>query len=82
MMHQHLKPGGTDLEQDESSKLSATGTVTLMLRTLALMTVHRHNAASKSTNPWSTAQHLLEGGCPTTPYASPPRRSTHAASFK
>ncbi|CAI0415164.1 unnamed protein product [Linum tenue] len=45
------------------------------------MTVQRHNAASRSTNPSSTAQHLLAGGVPITRWTSPPKRSAHAPSF-
>lgn len=40
---------------------------------LALMAVQRQSAASKSAKPWSKAQHLLEGGVPTTMFTSPSR---------
>lgn len=45
------------------------------------MAVQRHNAASKSANPSSKAQHLLERGVPITRLTKPPRRSTHTPSF-
>ncbi|CAI0416619.1 unnamed protein product, partial [Linum tenue] len=79
--NQHWNPGGTSFSQAERSRLRATGTVRLIPRTLALMTVQRHNAASRSTNPSSTAQHLLAGGVPITRWTSPPKRSAHAPSF-
>ncbi len=63
------------------SVLMATGTATLIPRTLALMAVQRHTAASMSANPCSTAQHLLEGGVPATMLTSPPRRSAHTPNF-
>ncbi|KAL1064569.1 hypothetical protein V6Z11_D13G222100, partial [Gossypium hirsutum] len=48
--------------------------------TLALMAVQRQRAASKSAKPWSKAQHLLEGGAPTTMFTSP-SRSAQTPSF-
>ncbi|KAH7845438.1 hypothetical protein Vadar_001967 [Vaccinium darrowii] len=54
----------------------------LIPSTLALMAVQRHNATSKSANPSSKAQHLLEGGVPITTPTTPPRRSAHTPSFR
>ncbi|KAL4342532.1 hypothetical protein GQ457_08G004200 [Hibiscus cannabinus] len=44
------------------------------------MAVQRQRAASKSAKPWSKAQHLLDGGVPTTMFTSP-RRSAQTPSF-
>lgn len=77
-----MNPGGIVFSHALSNKLSVTGTFKLIPSTLALMAVQRHNAASKSTNPSSKAQHLLEGGVPITRLTRPPRRSTHTPSFK
>lgn len=52
----------------------------LIPSTLALMAVQRQRAASKSAKPESKAQHLLEGGDPTTMLTSP-RRSAQTPSF-
>lgn len=76
----HWKPGGTDFWHALIIKLSVTGTFKLMPSTLALMAVQRHKAASKLAKPESRAQHLLEGGSPTTMLTSP-RRSAQTPSF-
>lgn len=52
----------------------------LIPSTLALMAVQRQSAASKSANPESRAQHLLEAGVPTTTFTSP-RMSAQTPSF-
>ncbi|CAN1169288.1 hypothetical protein LINPERPRIM_LOCUS19722, partial [Linum perenne] len=57
------------------------GTVRLIPKTFALITVHKHSAASTSASPLINAQHSLEGGVPITRWTSPPRRSTQAPSF-
>lgn len=44
------------------------------------MAVQRHSAASRSANPSSNAQHLLEGGDPSEMLTSP-RRSAQTPSF-
>lgn len=54
----------------------------LMLRSLALMVVQRQMAASKSTSPWSTGQHVALALLPIPMCTRPPRTSTHAPSFK
>jgi hypothetical protein len=59
-----------------------TGMFKLIPSTLALMAVQRHNATSKSVNPSSKAQHLLEGGVPITMPTTPPRRSAHTPNFR
>jgi hypothetical protein len=45
------------------------------------MVVQRHTAASSSTSPSSTGQHLFTTGSPRPMCTSPPSRSTHAPSF-
>ncbi|KAG6427735.1 hypothetical protein SASPL_111982 [Salvia splendens] len=49
-----------------TSKLSETGTLRLMPKTLALRAVHRHTAASRSAKPSMSVQHGVLGGVPTT----------------
>ena len=60
--YSHLKPGGTSFWHALRIRLRETGMLRLIPSTLALMAVQRQRAASKSANPWSKAQHLLEGG--------------------
>ncbi|RCV22206.1 hypothetical protein SETIT_4G202300v2 [Setaria italica] len=45
------------------------------------MVVQRHTAASSSTSPSSTGQHLFTTGSPSPTCTRPPSRSTHAPSF-
>jgi len=54
----------------------------LMLRILALMVVQRHTAASKSTSPASTGQHVCLALLPMPMCMRPPSTSTHAPSFR
>jgi hypothetical protein len=79
-VYEHWKPEGTDFSQALSRRLSVIGTFKLIPRTLALIAVQRQIAASKSTKPWSNAQHLLEAGLPTIILTSP-RTSAHTPSF-
>nr|AFK41124.1 unknown [Lotus japonicus] len=58
------------------------GMMILMLRSLALMVVQRHTAASKSTSPASTGQQVCLALPPIPMCIRPPKRSTHAPSFK
>lgn len=60
--HGHLNPSGTFFPQELTTKLSATGTLTLRTpSTLALIAVHRHTAASRSARPLTNEQHSLSG---------------------
>uniref|UniRef100_A0A803QIR7 Uncharacterized protein n=1 Tax=Cannabis sativa TaxID=3483 RepID=A0A803QIR7_CANSA len=56
--------------------------ITLTLRSLALIEVHRQTAASKSTKPLSTGQHLSFAFPPIPILTKPPKTSTHAPSFR
>jgi hypothetical protein len=61
----HLKPSGTFFPQALRSKLTATGTLSLTTpKTLALIAVHKHNAASRSARPLIRVQHSSLGGVP------------------
>eukprot|EP00268_Persea_americana_P021354 TRINITY_DN212_c0_g1_i4.p1 TRINITY_DN212_c0_g1~~TRINITY_DN212_c0_g1_i4.p1 ORF type:complete len:133 (+),score=25.26 TRINITY_DN212_c0_g1_i4:513-911(+) len=60
----------------------AMGMMRLMLRTLALMVVHKQTAASKSTSPWSTGQHVSLALLPIPMCTRPPNKSTHAPSLR
>lgn len=53
-----------------------------MPKALALMVVQRHSAASRSARPSSTGQHWYVTSPPMMTCTSPPRRSTHASSFR
>ncbi|MFS7900201.1 hypothetical protein Hanom_Chr00s099492g01803121 [Helianthus anomalus] len=79
-LYSHLNPGGMVLPQALTNKLSETGTLRLIPRTLALMAVQRQAATSKSTKPSSNAQHLLDSGVPTTTLTKP-RTSAQTPSF-
>lgn len=68
------------MPQALTNKLSESGTLRLIPRTLALMAVQRHTAASKSTKPSSNAQHLLDSGVPTT-ILTKPRTSAQTPSL-
>lgn len=52
-----------------------------MLSSLSLMVVHKHTAASNSTSPESSGQHLLTTGSPRPMCTRPPSRSTQAPSL-
>uniref|UniRef100_A0A6N2KCG4 Uncharacterized protein n=1 Tax=Salix viminalis TaxID=40686 RepID=A0A6N2KCG4_SALVM len=58
------------------------GIIRLMLRSLALMVVQRHIAASKSTRPSSTGQHSSLALLPIPMWTSPPNTSTHAPNLR
>jgi len=58
------------------------GRIRLMLRSLALITVQRHTAASKSTRPSSSGQHSSLALLPIPMWTSPPRTSTHAPNLR
>lgn len=53
-----------------------------MFRSLALIAVHKHKAASKSASPCSTGQHLSVAPEPMPMWIRPPNKSTHASSFR
>lgn len=78
--HSHLKPGGRVLPQALTNKLSESGILRLIPRTLALIARQRQTATSKSTKPSSNAQHLLDSGVPTTMLTNP-RTSAQTPSF-
>lgn len=70
--YQQAKPFGTFLPQELMTRLMATGTLNFrMPNTLALIAVHKHNAASRSASPSKTAQQLLLGFVPITSWTSP-----------
>lgn len=69
------------MPQKFKSKLNETGTFRLMPRTLALMAVQRHTAASRSTRPSMRLQQGNFGG-PTTRCTKPFNTSAHAPNFK
>ena len=58
------------------------GKIRLMLRSLALIAVQRHKAASKSTRPSSSGQHSSLALLPIPMWISPPRTSTHAPNLR
>ncbi|WVY94364.1 hypothetical protein V8G54_033452 [Vigna mungo] len=58
------------------------GIMMLMLRILALMVVQRQTAASKSTSPARTGQHVCLALLPIPMWMRPPSTSTHAPSFR
>lgn len=57
------------------------GTYTLRLRSFSFRAEHKHTAASNSTSPAISRQHLLATGLPSPTCTSLPRTSTHAPSF-
>lgn len=75
-----MKPDGTDFWHALRIKLRVTGMFKLIPSTLALMAVQRQRAASRSARPLIRAQHLLDGGEPTTTFTRP-NRSAHTPSF-
>lgn len=76
------KPFGTFLEQTLRSKLRETGTFRLIPRTLALIAVQRHTAASKSAKPSMRLQHGFFGGVPMVTPINPPSKLAHTPSFR
>ncbi|CAA6661453.1 unnamed protein product [Spirodela intermedia] len=54
----------------------------LRLRSLSLMVVQRHTAASSSRSPPRMGQQWFAAGSPTLTLTSPPRRSTQAPIFR
>lgn len=59
------------MPQTLSNRLSETGKLRLMPKMLALMTVQRQTAASRSTNPSSKEQQGKVGGDPSLTFTSP-----------
>ncbi|KAK1323985.1 hypothetical protein QJS10_CPA02g00238 [Acorus calamus] len=57
------------------------GRTMLMFKSLALMVVQRHTAASKPAKPCMTGQHVDLALLPMIRCTSPPSRSTHDPSF-
>lgn len=78
--HAHSKSLGIDFEHTFRSKVSESGTFKLMPKTLALMAVQRHAAASRSTKPSRREQHGVTGGDPTTTLTKPSTLA-HTPSF-
>jgi hypothetical protein len=64
------------------SNSNAIGSTRFILSNLALRVVHRHRAASRSATPCNSGQHLAFASRPIPTCINPPRRSTHAFSFK
>ncbi|KAK4372023.1 hypothetical protein RND71_007407 [Anisodus tanguticus] len=63
----HVKPLGTFFPQEFRTKLMAMGTLSLRApKTLALIAVHKHKAASTFAIPSNRAQHWLLGFAPMT----------------
>ena len=68
----HTKPSGTFFPHAFISKVRAIGILTLITpSTLALIAVHKHNAASRSARPAISVQHSLLGGVPITSWTNP-----------
>ena len=76
-----VKPGGGLIPQMARSS-KAKGIAMLRLRSLSLMVVQRHNAASISRTPCNTGQHLLTEGSPRPRCTNPPKTSTHAPNLR
>ncbi|KAL3834621.1 hypothetical protein ACJIZ3_009357 [Penstemon smallii] len=76
-----MKPDGRVFPHTLSNKLRETGTFKLIPSTFALMTVHRHTAASRSTSPASTVQQGAAGGVPTTTPTNSLSSFAHKPSF-
>lgn len=60
----------------------AIGIIRLIFKSLSLMVVQRHNAASKSTSPCSTGQQASFALLPIPMCTRPPNTSTHAPSLR
>lgn len=56
--------------------------LSLMPNILALMTVQRQIAASRSARPWMRVQQGVTGGAPTVTLSKPPSKSTHTPSLR
>ncbi|PON53857.1 hypothetical protein PanWU01x14_200190 [Parasponia andersonii] len=54
----------------------------LIPRILALMTVQRQIAASRSARPWIRVQQGVTGGVPMVTLANPPSKSAHTPNFR
>lgn len=68
----HTKPWGIFFPQALIKKLMAIGILNLIApSTLALIAVHKHNAASRSAKPEIKVQHSSVGGVPTTSWTNP-----------
>ncbi|RDX96728.1 hypothetical protein CR513_20578, partial [Mucuna pruriens] len=68
----HTNPDGTFFPQALTSKLTATGTLSLTApNTLALIAVHKHSAASRSARPFNRVQHFSLGLVPITSLTKP-----------
>ncbi|GAA0172069.1 hypothetical protein LIER_43918 [Lithospermum erythrorhizon] len=77
----HWKPVGAFLEQTLRSKLRAMGTLRLLPTTLALRTVQRHAAASRSARSLIRVQHGVTGGLPTVRLSNPLSTFAHTPSL-
>ncbi|WRX18417.1 hypothetical protein QQP08_010904 [Theobroma cacao] len=77
-----MKSEGSCFPQVLMSRLNEMGMLMLMPRTLALMAVQRHTAASRSTSPDSTEQQGVSGGFPTTPPIVPFSNLAQTPSFR
>ncbi|KAB1205158.1 hypothetical protein CJ030_MR7G022014 [Morella rubra] len=77
----HLNPDGGVLPQSTRTS-RAMGIMILTFRSLALIVVQRHTAASKSASPCSTGQHVSLALLPIPMCTRPLSKSTHAPSFR
>ena len=75
-----MNPVGTLLPQWFRMRLRSIGRLSLMPRMLALSTVQRHTAASRSTSPSSSGQQGNVGGTPTLALIRP-NTLAHTPSF-
>lgn len=75
-----MKPGGGVKPQVARTE-SASGRKMLRLRSLSLIVVHRQIAASSSSNPCNTGQHICSTGFPIPICTKPPRTSRQSPSF-
>ncbi|GER30512.1 nuclear pore complex protein [Striga asiatica] len=74
-------PGGGVSPQVASTD-SASGRKILRFRSLSLIVVQRQSAASSSSRPCSTGQHMFSSGFPIPTCISPPRTSRQSPSFR
>ncbi|KAL3849089.1 hypothetical protein ACJIZ3_010971 [Penstemon smallii] len=79
---EHVAGEGTFLPQLFRSRLSESGTLRLMPNTLALIAVHRHTAASRSTKFPISEQHGVVGGVPITSCTKSFNKLAHTPNFK
>ncbi|KAB1205160.1 hypothetical protein CJ030_MR7G022012 [Morella rubra] len=77
----HLNPDGGVLPQSTRTS-RAMGIMILIFRSLALIVVQRHTAASKSASPCSTGQHVSLALLPIPTCTRPLSKSTHAPNFR